>query len=143
MKNAPIKSGLIHYFNHKNASININSIPANIQIIIGSIARKAPRVSARRSFFVKATLFAFFLYKFGSYQLKPSTFISANVVSVSRLSIFLRFSLRFIALPFSYFFDFLVFFFWLFSSSASKAAISSAGVYKWHAQKCPASTSRY
>ena len=81
------------YFNHKNASKNIKSIPERIQINIGNIARMAPRIKARCSFFVSCVFCFLRVPRFGSYQLNPSTFISANVVSVSRLSIFFRFSL--------------------------------------------------
>ena len=59
-----------------------------MQISIGNIARIAPRIKARCSFFVSWVCCAFCFPLFGSYQLNPSTFISAIVVSISRVSTF-------------------------------------------------------
>jgi len=58
-------------------------IARNIQSIMGSIAENAPRTIAQYSFRLTFILSPFPFFFRGLYQLKPSTFMSANVVSVS------------------------------------------------------------
>ena len=84
-----------------------------IAMIIGSIARYAPLTIARYSLRV-ILVFSFrglFFLADGSYHLNPSTFISANEVSVSSPSSFLSFA---------------IIYFSAFSASARSPAVSSS-----------------